>query len=59
MKAYESMTMDMTLNEYSTSTMMEVTILFTNYNKEISIELPEEATNATSYSELFWFINYI
>jgi len=53
MKAHESMIMDMTLNGYTTSTIMQLTILFTNYNKEISIELPDEAKNANSYSELF------
>ena len=53
MKAYESMTTLMTINEYSTSTKLDVTILFSNYNTEICIELPEDAKNATSYSELF------
>ena len=57
MKAYESMTMLMTINEYSTSTKLDVTILFFNYNKEICIELPKDAENATSYSELFSIIS--
>lgn len=57
MKAYEYMTMDMDLYEYSTSTSMEITILFTNYNKTLNIELPEEAINATSYSEIFSIIS--
>ena len=53
MKAYEYVSMEMTLYESTTSMTMETMILFTNYNTAIMIELPEDAENATSYLDIF------
>ncbi|UCD13348.1 MAG: hypothetical protein JSW60_07265 [Thermoplasmatales archaeon] len=53
MKAYEYVAMEMTMHEYTTSMTTEITIQFTNYNTAISIELPEDAENATSYLDIF------
>jgi len=52
LKAYEYMVIEMTLFEYSSSMTFEINIEFNDYNKPVTIELPEEAQNAVSYLNL-------
>jgi len=49
LKAYEYMSIEMTLFDYSSSMTIEINIEFNDYNKPVDIELPEETQNAISY----------
>jgi len=55
MKAYEYISVDTSSFQYSASMDMnvEVTIMFTEYNDAVNIELPEDAENAISYVDYF------
>lgn len=49
LKAYEYMSMEMSLFGYTYSMIFEIEIKFSNYNEPVVIELPEEANNAIYY----------
>jgi len=53
LKAYEYMSMEISLFGYTYSMTFEINIKFADYNEHVNIELPEEAQNAVSY------LNYI